>query len=60
MKQTKLLIILDGWGHSDSTHNNAKATPNEMPDPKPIEIPMATLSRAIPKVIATPTPMLVP
>ena len=31
MKQTKLLIILDGWGHSDSTDNNAIAmakTPN--------------------------------
>ena len=31
MKQTKLLIILDGWGHSESTENNAIAmadTPN--------------------------------
>jgi len=23
MKQTKLLIILDGWGHSEATDNNA-------------------------------------
>ena len=31
MKQTKLLIILDGWGHSEATENNAIAiakTPN--------------------------------
>ena len=31
MKQTKLLIILDGWGHSEATDNNAIAmadTPN--------------------------------
>ena len=28
MKQTKLLIILDGWGHSDATHNNAIAMAN--------------------------------
>ena len=28
-----------------------------MPDPKPIEIPMAKLSRAMPKVIAPPTPI---
>jgi len=31
MKQTKLLIILDGWGHSETTDNNAIAmaqTPN--------------------------------
>ena len=27
---------------------------------KPIEIPIAILSRATPKVIATPTPMLIP
>ena len=41
-------------------NNNEKATPNETPDPKPIEIPIAILSRATPKVIATPTPMLIP
>ena len=31
MKQTKLLLILDGWGHSETTDNNAIAmakTPN--------------------------------
>ena len=28
MKQTKLLIILDGWGHSESTDNNAIAMAN--------------------------------
>ena len=30
------------------------------PDPKPIKIPIAILSRATPKVIATPAPMLIP
>ena len=25
MKQTKLLIILDGWGHSENSENNAIA-----------------------------------
>ena len=28
MKQTKLLIILDGWGHSEATENNAIAIAN--------------------------------
>ena len=28
MKQTKLLIILDGWGHSETTENNAIAIAN--------------------------------
>jgi len=28
MKQTKLLIILDGWGHSEATDNNAIAMAN--------------------------------
>jgi 2,3-bisphosphoglycerate-independent phosphoglycerate mutase len=27
-KQTKLLIILDGWGHSEVTENNAVALAN--------------------------------
>ena len=41
-------------------NNHEQPTPNEIPDPKPIEIPIAILSRAIPKVIATPTPMTKP
>ena len=36
------------------------AAPKVMPDPKPIEIPMAKLSRAMPKVIAPSTPMHIP